>query len=75
MVRKKLMDFHSVSQGKHKNLGRARNPVVGLMIHVYLLYVTLKIRLLEGMWNPLTGKATMDEMDELGMTEGLQILI
>jgi len=40
------MDLHSVSQGKHKNLGGARNPVVGLMIHVFLLYVTLKIRLL-----------------------------
>jgi hypothetical protein len=49
MVRKKLMDFHNVSQGKHKNLGRAKNPVVGLMIHVYLLYVTPKIRLPEGM--------------------------
>jgi hypothetical protein len=49
MVRKKLMDFHSVSQGKHKNLGRVRNPVVGLMIHVDLLYVTLKIKPLEEM--------------------------
>jgi hypothetical protein len=49
MVRKKLMDFHGVSQGKHNNLGRARNPVVDLMIHVHLLYVTLKIKLLGGM--------------------------
>ena len=36
------MDLHRVSQGEHKkkNLRRARNPVLGLLIHVYLLYVT-----------------------------------
>jgi hypothetical protein len=49
MVRKKLMDFHSVSQEKHKNLRTARNPVVGLMIHLDFLCVTLKIKPLEGM--------------------------